>query len=99
MVNLEQLCEIQHKIWSRCVSGMLKKVREDGSVLISPSAVDRYKKLAAMDYKELSEKSKQNIQTSVSGYLSPDDQEKEQVSEEQVSQESNNQESSVQETT
>ena len=69
MNDLEQLCNLQHRMWQKFVSKLTSKTRSDGSVIIRASTVKRWKDLLEVDYKDLPEKVKQNIQSSVSDYV------------------------------
>lgn len=69
MNDIEQLCNLQHKMWQKFVSKLVANTRQDGSVLIKSSTVNRWKELLETDFKDLPEKVQQNIQNSVSDYV------------------------------
>lgn len=64
---LEELCEVQHKMWSRWVRNLKQTfhTRKDGSIMIDPSVAHRWSDLAEIEWEDLSDNIKENIRKSV----------------------------------
>ena len=66
---LEWLCNVQHNMWQRFVSNLVKNIKQDGSVVINPTVMSRWQKMASIEYNDLPDNVKSNIKSSVCNYV------------------------------
>lgn len=60
--NIEKMADAQHKIWAHWMDYMFStgKYNENGDWVMPKEKVDRWKKQAATDYNDLTEKEKES---------------------------------------